>query len=116
MLEVTFHGLDSSDALADRARKNLERLVHLDERITRCRVAIERRNHRHRHGERTRISVELFRPGGDLVITHEGDEVDAYAAVSHAFDALRRQLVEALEQSRGHDRARRQATAGIRGG
>src|SRR5947199_221862 len=58
-LEVTFHGLDPSDALAEHAQKHLDRLTHLDPRITRCRVAIERRNHRHRHGERTRFGLEI---------------------------------------------------------
>jgi ribosome-associated translation inhibitor RaiA len=115
-LEVTFHGLDPSDALAEHAQKHLDRLIHLDPRITRCRVAIERPNHRHRHGERTRIGVEVWRPGGELVINHEGDELDAYAALGHAFDSMRRQLVEALEQRRGHERAHRVANGSIRKG
>jgi ribosome-associated translation inhibitor RaiA len=114
-LEVAFHGLDPSEALTTSAQKELERLHHLDERIHRCRVAVERRNHRHRHGERTRVSVELFRAGGDLVITHEGTEPDAYVALGHAFDAMRRQLVDALEVRRGDERARRDAYASIRG-
>jgi ribosomal subunit interface protein len=100
-LEVTYHGLDPSEALTEHAKKHLERLHHLDERITRCRVAVERRNHRHRHGERTRIALELWRPGGELVVTHEGDENDAYAAMGHAFDTLRRQLVETKAARRG---------------
>jgi ribosomal subunit interface protein len=100
-LEVTYHGLDPSEALTAHAKKHLERLHHLDERITRCRVAVERRNHRHRHGERTRIALELWRSGGELVVTHEGDETDAYVAMGHAFDTLRRQLVETKAARRG---------------
>ena len=97
-LEVTFHGLDPSEALTSRAKKHLERLYHFDERIGRCRVAVERRNHRHRHGERTRIAIEVRRPGGDLVIAHEGDEPDAYVALGNAFDVMRRRLMKLKEQ------------------
>jgi ribosomal subunit interface protein len=100
-LEVTYHGLDPSEALTEHARKHLERLHQLDQRITRCRVAVERRNHRHRHGERTRIALELWRPGGELVSSHEAEEGDAYAVMAHAFEILRRQLVETKAAARG---------------
>jgi ribosomal subunit interface protein len=108
-LNITFHGLDPSEAMTAQAQERFERLRELDPRIVRCRVAVERRNHRHRHGEETRIAIELYRPGGELVVDHQVPDEDGYLALANAFETLRHQLVSTLERQRG--RARRSAAA-----
>jgi ribosomal subunit interface protein len=103
-LQLTFHGLPASEALSDLVRERAARLERLSHRLIACRVLIDSPNHRRQHGPRFRVRVDLTLPGHELVVDREPDE-DAYAAVSHAFDSVRRQLLDVTGKQ--HDHAER---------
>jgi ribosomal subunit interface protein len=111
-IQITFHGIEPSPALAEHVRVHAERLARVAG-IVRGRVAIDRPHAHHRHGSAMRVSIELSIPGHVLVEHSESD--DAYVAVREAFDRLRRQLVAARSRANGRGRAAAEATRTIRG-
>lgn len=103
---VVFRGFRASPALAARIEEEVADLEHIWDRITACRVSLERPHRRKRHGDHFVTRIELFVPGKLLVVDrdppeHESFE-DAYAALNEAFDMLRRQLREYVRVMRGH--------------
>jgi cold shock CspA family protein len=122
--QITFRGLDHSDALEATIRERIDWLEQFYPGIVRCRVLVEI-PHRHRaDGRHVHVRVELTLPGaGPVVVSHEPslhgglkhgehadhrkeDEIEGvhrYAAVAvrEAFDTARRQLEDAARESRG---------------
>ena len=94
-LQVTFRDLPHSPALDTRIREKAARLGSLSERITSCRVTLERR-HRHKHkGREYSVRIALRVPEREIVVNHDHDE-DIYVALRDAFEAAERQLKDAL--------------------
>lgn len=95
-LQITFHGLDPSDALEAAIRDHASRLDRFHDRIMGCRVLIEARHKHHHQGNLFRVRVDLTVPGRELVVTRDPAEhrahEDPYVAIRDAFDAARRQL------------------------
>ena len=99
-IQITFHGVDHSDALEERIRQKVAKLELIYDRITSCRVVIEQ-HHRnaslvHRKGEPFHVRIDLTIPGQELVVCH--DPKDPYVneeigiAIRDAFHAMERQL------------------------
>lgn len=103
-LQVSFHGLDPSNALEQRVRHEVDRLERVFGRITACRVVVEVPHSHHRKGRLFRVVVDLKVPGADLVVERAtGDNhahEDPFVAVRDAFVAARRQLQEHTEKHR----------------
>lgn len=102
---VVFRGFRASPALSARIEEEVADLERIWDRITACRVSLERPHRRKRHGDHFVTRIELFVPGKVLVVDrdppeHESFE-DAYAALNEAFDMLRRQLREYVRVMRG---------------
>ena len=95
-LQITFHSLQGSDAIAAQVRSRARKLEKFFDRIHFCRVAIEAPHHRHAKGNEYRVRIEVSVPGQQLVVTRgPGDHrvyTDLYVAIRDAFDAMRRQL------------------------
>jgi ribosomal subunit interface protein len=94
-LRITYHGLESSDALNQLVEERVAKLSHLSDRMIRCRVLIEAPHRHHQHGNHYRVRVDVLVPGNQLVVggaraTHP----DAYAALGQAFDSIERRVVE----------------------
>jgi ribosomal subunit interface protein len=105
-LQITFHQLDRSDAIAAKVREAVNKLERHFDGIQSCRVAIEALHHHHRStGNPLRVRVELAVPGQQLVAIHGADEDEAgrdpYVAIRDAFDAIRRQLDDYTARLRG---------------
>jgi cold shock CspA family protein len=122
--QVTFRGLDVSDALEADIHERVAWLEQFYAGIVRCRVLVEL-PHRHRHdGRHFHVRVELTVPGADpIVVSHEPslhgrlkdvedpahhkesdiESVHRYAhvAVSQAFDVARRRLEDIARERRG---------------
>jgi cold shock CspA family protein len=122
--QVTFRGLQHSDALESEIRQRVAWLEQFYDGIVRCRVLIEI-PHRHRHdGRHFHVRVEMTVPGGTPIVVshdpslhgglkdlqevahHKGTEVEGvhrYAAVAirEAFDAARRRLEDFAREQRG---------------
>lgn len=113
-LQITFHGIDHSDAVEDRIREKAGKLEQLFDRITSCRVVIEA-HHRntsslHRKGEPFHIRVDLTLPGTELVVKRDPKDPhvneDIIVALREAFDSMERQLKDYVARLRGEVKQR----------
>ncbi|CAA7624534.1 ribosome hibernation-promoting factor, HPF/YfiA family [Magnetospirillum sp. UT-4] len=113
-LQITFHGIDHSDAVETRVREKVAKLEQFFDRITSCRVAIESHHKNtsslHHKGDAFHIRIDVAVPGSELVVKRDSDEhEDVYAALKGAFQAIERQLKEYVARSRGDVKARAHA-------
>jgi len=113
-LQITFHGIDHSDAVEERIREKAAKLEQLCDRITSCRVVIET-HHRnnstlHVKGQPFHISVSLTVPGTELVVKRDPKDAhvneDIFVALREAFDNISRQLKDYVARTRGEVKAR----------
>jgi ribosomal subunit interface protein len=113
-LHVTFHGIAHSDAIEQYVRTRAAKLDTLAARITGCHVALERPYRHARHGEHSRVRIDVTLPGGEIVAVRSPDDAKAYenlhAAIDSAFDDVDRQLQDFVRRQRGdvkpHERSR----------
>jgi len=117
-LQITFRHMDPSPALEERIRRRADELGQFCDRITSCRVVVERRHQHHQQGNLFDIHVTMTIPKSQLVIgrTHRINQAheDAYVAVRDAFDAARRQLEDHVRGARSdekHSGAARQSVS-----
>jgi ribosomal subunit interface protein len=113
-LQITFHGLDHSDAIEERIREKAAKLEQIYDRIIGCRVVIEVRhrnaNTEHRKGEPFHIAIDLSVPGAKLVVKNAPKDShaneDILVALREAFDNLERQLKDFVTRQRTDVKAR----------
>ena len=122
--QVTFRGLDRSEAVEAEIRERVAWLEQFYSGIVRCRVLVEK-PHRHRHdGRHFHVRIELTVPGGEpIVVSHEPslhgrlkdtegeahrkeseiESVHRYVrvAIREAFDVARRRLEDFAREQRG---------------
>ena len=117
-VQISYHGLEPSPPLSDLIRTRAAQLERISERIHSLRVLVDAPHRHHRQGNHYRVRIEVTVPGHDIVVGHDdetrsGDE-DAYQAVRHAFDAVRRRLMATEARTRGKERAHADARPSIR--
>jgi cold shock CspA family protein len=103
--EISFHGLDSSDALRRRIDDQLKRLDRYEDDIIGARIAVEAA---HQHGHKTvlEVHVEISLEGRTVFAKREAQLPEPmgtrgyYTAVSDAFDAAIRQMDDYLTRRR----------------
>jgi ribosome-associated translation inhibitor RaiA len=104
-IEITFRGMEPSDAVDARIRERAEELTRFCSRIQSCRVVVESGHHRHKHGRLRHLRIHLAVPEGEIVVNRDPSEhhahEDIYVAIRDAFDAARRQLEEHARRLRG---------------
>lgn len=113
-VQITFHGIDHSDAVEERIREKVGRLEALFDRLTSCKVVIESHHKNtsnlHHKGEPFHIRIDLTLPGGELVVKRDPKDShvneDVYVALRDAFQAMERQLKEFIARQRGDVKAR----------
>jgi ribosomal subunit interface protein len=112
-LQITFHGIDHSEAVETRIREKVGKLEQMCDRITSCRVAVEI-HHRntsnlHHKGEPFHIRIDVTVPGDELVVKRDPKEShineDIYVALRDAFGAMERQVKEYAARQRGDVKA-----------
>jgi putative sigma-54 modulation protein len=114
-LEISFHGLEKSDAVEARIRDKFSRLQQHFERITHARVVVETPRKHSPTAKVFHVKIELGLPGQKpLVVSHESDvgqaRTDVSLAIRDAFAAARRQLDDAaakIKHPAKRERARR---------
>jgi ribosomal subunit interface protein len=97
-VQITFHGVERSDALSEMLADQAGRLRRLFGGIIHCRVRVEAPHRHQRTGYPFRVAVDLTVPGQTLV--EEGLHEDPYQAAHQAFDAARRRLVAGRHRRR----------------
>jgi len=115
-LQVSFRGMDPSDAVEARVRERAAKLDRFYDRIMGCRVVIESPHRRHHQGKLFHVRIDLTVPGGEFAVTREPAEhhahEDVFVAVRDAFDALQRQLEDFARRQRGDLKAHAGLPAG----
>ena len=122
--QVTFRNMDPSEAVEREVLAEAAKLEKYYDRISGCRVLVERPHRHQRAGSRVHVRIDLTVPGEELVISHEPaslhaslqdldlparrkstdiDAVEQYApvAVREAFDLARRRLQDFACRQRG---------------
>lgn len=104
-LEISFHGLDKSDALEADVRRQASKLEEFSDRVTSCRVVLEKPHRHHQRGNSYRVKIHVAVPRRELVVDREPEadraHVDPYVTVRDAFKAMRRQLQDYVREARG---------------
>ena len=70
-LQIVFHNMKSSPALAADIRKRVAKLEKLYGRLTSCRVSVEALHQQHRTGNVHDVHIEIEAPGKRIVISHQ---------------------------------------------
>lgn len=112
-IQITFHQLERSEAVAENVREHAQRLEKYFDGIVACRITIEAPHHHHASDNQFRVRIEASVPGDKLIASREPDKhhayTDVYVAIRDAFDAMRRQLEDYSSRLRGevkhHERA-----------
>ncbi len=98
-LQLRWHNVDPSDAVAATVREEVERLERFSERITGCAVTLEApSSHHRRSGAQYRVRVEVSIPRARIVVGRDPPKTwthgDLYLAVKGAFREAQRQLAD----------------------
>ena len=99
-LELSFHNIDSSDALKNAVREHLGKLEQLHDHIIGCRVVIEMPHKSQKaSGNPPDVHIVLRVPGKEIVVSkelahngHKKAATDAYAVLDNAFAVAASQL------------------------
>ncbi len=107
--QISFHRIDKSDAVENRIREKVSKLKQFFDRITGCRVVVER-HHRSRSNlskkdEPFHVSIVVEVPGEELVVKRDPkdpaalkDHRDVNIAVRDAFSTMQRRLKEYVQR------------------
>jgi ribosomal subunit interface protein len=105
-LEIHFHQMASSPAIEARIREKAAELERFSDRITGCRVIVEKEHRHHHKGNLFRVRIEIDAPGKELAVTHTGPKdhahEDVYVAIRDAFDAAVRRLEDHVRERGGN--------------
>ena len=108
-LEIRFRQMDPSPAIEARIRAKAAALERFSERITGCRVLVEKEHRHHHKGNLFRVRVEIDAPGKELAVTHSGPmdhaHEDVKVAIRDAFDAAVRRLEDHVRRHGGKVKA-----------
>ena len=96
--QITFHGIQHSEALADYVQSKYAKLSRFEH--PHARVVIEQPHKSSHSGNAVRVRIDL----GSLVVDRRHD-LDAYAAVDAAFDDAERALKEEARRQRSFRRS-----------
>jgi ribosome-associated translation inhibitor RaiA/cold shock CspA family protein len=104
-VEITFRGLQRSDAVEAEIRRHVDALERYCDRITSCHVTLTLPHHHARQGRLFEVMIRLEVPRRELVVhrhpeAHHAHE-DAHVAIRDAFKAMRRQLEDYTREIRG---------------
>lgn len=114
-LEISFHGLERSEAVEARIRTKLKRIEDKFDRLTHARVVVAAPAHRNDVPKLFHVRIELGVPGHPpIVVKHEPEVPNAHADVMldlrDAFNAAQRQVdqfADKIDKPARREQARR---------
>lgn len=97
-VQVTFHGLETSEALDALITEKAEKLRVVCDRLQKVRVVVDQPHRSHSKGNELELKIELLVPGDEIVVrrtvaVNDGPS-DVYALVKDAFHAAQRVLTD----------------------
>ena len=114
-LEITFHGIERSEAVEARVQEKFKRIEAHFERITHARVVIDAPQRRTPLPKFFHVRIDIGIPGHKpIVVKHEPDaehaHTDVMLVLRDAFSTAQRQvdeLSDRLDKQARHEKARR---------
>ncbi|MDH5181062.1 MAG: HPF/RaiA family ribosome-associated protein [Gammaproteobacteria bacterium] len=104
-LQITFRNIEPSESVAAKVRERAGKLERFVDKIIGCRVTIEAPHKHHHKGSPYEVRIDVTVPGSEIVVSRHpgqnGAHEDIYVAVRDAFNAMRRQLEEYINQRKG---------------
>lgn len=104
-ISVTFRGMDVSEALRAKIEARARRLDRFAEDILACNVVVSASGRRHQHGNRYDVRAAVTLRDRTIEAGHtptpDSSHADAYLAVTHTFDTLRRRIEDHVRRRRG---------------
>jgi ribosomal subunit interface protein len=94
-LQITFHGMEKSDAVDDAVRRKCKHLERFAADIMSCRVVVDQAQMHKHQGRPFGVRIDLTLPGRELVVDRVQNE-DVYVALRDAFDDMTRQLEDTV--------------------
>jgi len=98
-LEISARQIELDARLEADLRRRSAKLERHYDRITSCRIAVERPSNHHQEGGPFRVRLDITVPGSELVAKKEGG--DLKAVIRDTFQAVERQVEELARRQRG---------------
>jgi ribosomal subunit interface protein len=98
-LEISTRLIELDPVLEADLRRRAAKLERFYDRITSCRIAVERPSNHHQEGGPYRVRVDITVPGSELVANKEAEDLNT--AVRDAFCAAERQVDDFSRRRRG---------------
>lgn len=115
--EISFRNVEPSERNKEKILREIGKLERFFDRITRCRVVVEMPHQHSEQGNLYHVGIQLTVPTTELVVSRDhGDRAshqDLDAAITDAFQTMRRQLEEYADQLR---QEQRRASVPVRSG
>ncbi len=109
-LEITFRGLDPSDAIENNIRERASKLERFFADIMSMQVVVEAPHKHQNKGKHYRVLIDIMVPEKEIVANRSPDDnaahEDAYVAIRDAFEAAQRQLEAYRDRRTGNVKAR----------
>ena len=116
-IQITFHGIDKSDAVEGKIKERVDKLGKYSNRIIGCRVVVESHHKSHpnlnTNAAPFHVTIHLSVPGEDLVVRRDPKEMRAHEdmqiALRDSFEAMERRLkdytqkVKRVDRRQGHE-------------
>jgi ribosome-associated translation inhibitor RaiA len=104
-LQITFRGMQPSEAVERRIRSRADELERFHDQIMSCHVTVDAPHRQHQQGNLFSVHLDIRVPQGEIVVNRETGRnhahEDAYVAIRDAFDAAVRQLEDYARRQRG---------------
>lgn len=105
-LQITFRGMEPSEAVEERIRSKAAKLSQFHDRILGCHVTVAAPPAHQHKGELYDVKIELSLPGKQLVVSKvAGDDhahEDIYVTIRDAFQAMTRQISQYSKKHGSH--------------
>jgi len=103
-LEISTRQIELTPDLEADLRRRAAKLERFYDRITSCRIAVERPSNHHQEGGPYRVRLDITVPGSELVAKKEGEDLNA--VIRDTFQAAERQVEELADRKRGDVKTR----------
>jgi ribosomal subunit interface protein len=109
-VEITFHNIESSDAVETAIRGHVARLERIYGRMTTCRVRVDQSNQNANESMPPVVHIDILVPGHkDIVVAHTADHLqrkyqapDLHNAINEAFRMAERRLSKYKDKLTDH--------------
>jgi ribosomal subunit interface protein len=98
-LEISTRRIELTPDLEADLRRRATKMERLYDRITSCRIAVERESLHHNEGGPYRVRLDITVPGSELIADKEAQDLNI--AIRDAFQAAERQVDEFSQRRRG---------------